>query len=89
MSLSPRQKKLRLISFLLSLFIIILVALGWRFVHPERGKLYILFWGACIMLSLILILIALEEMREIARYYIEKRREVIHRTLGKNGKRKR
>jgi len=89
MTFSQRQKKLRLISFILSISIIVLLAVGWRFVKPELGKIYILFWSICIILSLILILVALEEVREITRYYLEKRREVIRKTLGGNGKRKR
>jgi len=89
MVFSPRQRKLRLISIILFLLIIILLGIGWRFIHPERGRLYILFWGGCIILSSILILVALGEMREIARYYMEQRHEIIHKRLGKDGKRKR
>lgn len=66
-----------------------MIILGWRFVRPELGKLYIVFWGGCLILSLIVIWIASEELKEIARYYVEKRREVIHKTLGKNVRRKR
>jgi hypothetical protein len=89
MVFSPKQRKLRIASFSLAVFLLILLFIGWRFVHPELGKLYIIYWGFCIILALLLILVALEEMREISRYYISQRKEIIRRTLGKDGKRKR
>jgi uncharacterized membrane protein YphA (DoxX/SURF4 family) len=89
MAFSPKQRKLRIASLILALFLLILLFIGWRFIHPELGKLYITFWSFCIILALLLILIALEEMREISRYYISKRKEIIHKTLGKDGRRKR
>jgi uncharacterized membrane protein YphA (DoxX/SURF4 family) len=89
MAFSPKQRKLRIASLILALFLLILLFIGWRFIHPELGKLYITFWSFCIILALLLILVALEEMREISRYYISKRKEIIHKTLGKDGRRKR
>ncbi|MBC7326501.1 hypothetical protein H5T87_00090 [bacterium] len=88
MVFSPRQRKLRIISIILSLVVVLLLFIGWRFSRPEWGKYYILFWGICFILALILILLALEEMKEISRYYIEKRREIIRRDLSRDDKRK-
>jgi len=89
MAFSPKQRKLRIASLILALFLLILLFIGWRFIHPELGKLYITFWSFCLILALLLILVALEEMREISRYYISKRKDIIHKTLGKDGRRKR
>ena len=89
MAFSPKHRKLRITSFFLALFLLILLFIGWRFVHPGLGKLYIIFWSFCLILALLLILIALEDMREISRYYISKRKDIIHKTLGKDGRRKR
>ncbi|MGB9608097.1 MAG: hypothetical protein ACPL7E_06115 [bacterium] len=80
---------MRLASLFLAIFLVILLLLGWRFIHPELGKSYIIFWVFCLILALVLILVALEEMREISRYYFAKRKEIIRKTLGKNGKDKR
>ncbi|MBC7329091.1 hypothetical protein H5T88_01900 [bacterium] len=89
MVFSPKQRKLRIASFSLAIFLLILLFIGWRFVNPELGKLYIIYWSFCIIFALLLILIALEEMREISRYYLSKRKEIIHKTLGKDGRHKR
>lgn len=83
MLLSPRQRRLRFWGVLLIVLLIALLLIGWRFIHPYHGKWYVIFWLFCLILALLLVLFALEEIREISKYYLEKRKEIMDRTLKK------
>ena len=78
--ISPRRLALRLVAGLLSLMLLAGVFVGLFVLRLRevgaRPELFVVFWSACLLIAVALILVMLADMREVGERYTQRQHEI-------------